>query len=273
MRRKRARPFWALLRADFRMLRRHGVGTVYLLLGVGYALGLRYLAPEDSRGMWTALLLFSDPGTLALFFMGAIVLYEKNQRVYGALYAAGVTPGRYLAAKCLSAALLGTAVGCFVSWFSNPAVTAFAPGAELSSAGLEGLAGRLNLSGLLQGDLDGLWATGICMGLGGVFFTCVSLIPAGVCASLNGFVLLSALAEALLVAPAMADCFLPLPEAAGFHPGVFLLRLLTRPEGVLAWRQNPMLWEQGAAFLGWMILAFWAARGMCRRLLCGKGGL
>ena len=119
MKQKRAHPLRALLRADCSLLWRHGIAAVYLLLMLFYTAALRFLVPDGMRQRLTALLLLTDPATLSLFFMGAIVLYEKNQHIYPALYAAGVRARTCALSKCIVMSLLGTFVGCAVMWFSS----------------------------------------------------------------------------------------------------------------------------------------------------------
>ena len=259
MSRRRAHPFRAALRADGRMLRRHGIVLLYVFLALLYAAALRFLAPDEQRPLFTALLLLTDPATLSLFFMGAVVLYEKNQHIHAALYTCGLRPGTWLASKCLTFSLLGALAGGFVLWFSDPAVLRADAGAELFAT-------------VGAGNLTAMFVTLACMLLGGVFFTCLSVPPAAGVRTLNGFILAVAGIEILFLLPAVAELFRSLPSFAGYHPAVLLARALRQPEQVPGWlRQTETLW-QCAAFLGWLCLGWLLALGSARRLLTGKGG-
>lgn len=66
----------ALLRGDIRFQYKYGFYFIYLLFSVLY-IGLLYAFPEKWRGKAAILMIFSDPAAMGLFFMGAIVLFEK----------------------------------------------------------------------------------------------------------------------------------------------------------------------------------------------------
>lgn len=259
-RRRRAHPFRALFRADCRMLRRHGIALLYAFLALLYAAVLRFLAPEGQRPLLTTLLLLTDPAVMSLFFMGAVVLYEKNQHIHGALYVSAVRPRSWVLSKCLCFSLLGTLAGCFIQWFSNPAVLRGDAGG-----------GMAILYTLGDGDLTALYVTLACMLLGGALFTCLSVAPAVAVRSLNGFILAVAVAEVALLLPAVIELFWPLPEYAGYHPAVLLARALYRPDQVSGWLGQPEKLKQCAAFLGWLGLAWGLALGFGARLIKGGG--
>ncbi|MBE0600435.1 MAG: ABC transporter permease, partial [Firmicutes bacterium] len=69
-----------LVFADIRFQIRYGFYTIYGLFTLVY-LGLLYALPDAWRGDAAAVMIFTDPAAMGLFFMGAIVLFEKNERV------------------------------------------------------------------------------------------------------------------------------------------------------------------------------------------------
>lgn len=259
MSRKHAHPLRALLRADCRMLWRHGVVVLYVFLSLLYIALLRFATAQDERPRFTALLLLTDPATLSLFFMGAIVLYEKNQHIHAELYAGGVKPASYVLSKCVSSCALGTLAGCLIVWFSSPAVLTVTNGA-------------VDWGSVLDGDLTALGVTAACMLTGGLLFACVSVVPAALSNSLNGFMMAGGLCELIFLAPAVIDLFSPLPEGFGFHPSVLLSRALRRPDLAAARLGEPMLLMQIAALLGCTVLAALLANACATRMLRGKGG-
>ena len=73
--------FLVLLGADIRFQFRYGFYAVYLIVSALYIIAVRLL-PESVRPAARAVVVFSDPAALGLFFMGAILLYEKSDRVF-----------------------------------------------------------------------------------------------------------------------------------------------------------------------------------------------
>lgn len=86
---------------EMRLQRKHGFYAVYALLSVFYILVL-YVLPAAWRPIAGAVMIVSDPATMGLFFMGAIVLLEKSQRVLPALAVSPVRCREYLVAKLVS---------------------------------------------------------------------------------------------------------------------------------------------------------------------------
>ncbi|MEG2316140.1 MAG: hypothetical protein RSC91_07985 [Clostridia bacterium] len=258
MSRKHAHPLRALMRADRKMLWRQGIAPLYLLLTLLYIAVLRFWIPTEHRPLARGLLLLSDPAALSLFFMGAIVLYEKGQHSYPALYAAGVKAHAYVISKCVVMSLWSMVVGCAVCWFSEPSVLVTnAAGVLWETA--------------LSGDVTAVCVTAAVMLLGGVLFTCSSLMLSAVVHSLNGYLLASVLGELLLLVPAVVDQLMPLPAWVGFHPTVWLARGLRTPAAVPAWLNDPLQWAQAAVLLLWLSLAGWGACLAVRATLRGKG--
>lgn len=57
------------------------------------------------------LLVFTDPAAVGLYFMGALLLLEKSQRVLPALAVDPVAPWQYVCSKTLDLSLARTLVG------------------------------------------------------------------------------------------------------------------------------------------------------------------
>lgn len=73
-----------LLKGDIRQQWKYGFYGLYLILTVIYA-GVLSIMPPDWKAPGTALVIFSDPAALGLFFMGAVLLLERSQRVLNPL--------------------------------------------------------------------------------------------------------------------------------------------------------------------------------------------
>lgn len=106
------------LGADIRLQVRHGFYTAYIVVTALYAVALVELARVSSSGVVRGVasaLIFTDPATLGAFFVGGLVLLEKQQ---GSLYAVFVTPLRpveYFVAKAVSLTVLATATSAVIA--------------------------------------------------------------------------------------------------------------------------------------------------------------
>lgn len=126
----------ALLCADVKLQFRHGFYAAYAVLTILYVLGLNALSPTASEGVLRAVavvLIFTDPATLGAFFVGGLVLLEKQ---HGSLEAVMVTPVRrreYLASKAASLTVLALATTAAMAWATGLPVR---PGPLLVGCGL-----------------------------------------------------------------------------------------------------------------------------------------
>ena len=68
----------SLILWDIRFQARYGFYFLYAVLTAIYVAVLSAV-PEGGREKATAILIFSDPASMGLFFMGAIVLLEKSR--------------------------------------------------------------------------------------------------------------------------------------------------------------------------------------------------
>jgi fluoroquinolone transport system permease protein len=113
------RRFAAALANDVRFQYRYGFYLLYLVVSVVYA-GMLLAMPQGWRPLAAALVLFSDPAALGLFFMGGIILFEKSERTLDFLFVSPFTPGEYLCAKILSLAVISTLAGLAIVSISIP---------------------------------------------------------------------------------------------------------------------------------------------------------
>lgn len=159
----------------------------YLLYGILTALYLAalYAMPEGWRGKAASIFIFSDPAAMGLFFMGAIVLLEKSQRVPCAFAVSPVRAMEYIAAKVASLGVIGLAVAAVL-----------AIGAKT---------GHLVLT--LLGTA-----------LSGIIFTLLGIILATKITSLNQFILWTVPVETMGFAPAILHLFGAAPAVLPFYP-------------------------------------------------------
>ncbi len=177
---------WRLLAADVRFQWKYGFYLVYAVFTGLYLLALA-AAPQSARRVVAAVVIFTDPAAMGLFFMGAIVLMEKSQRVHCALAVSPAREGEYMAAKLGSLMLIGLAVA---------GVLAVAGGVPDVGACLLGVA------------------------LGSCLCSACGLIAAERSQSLNQFVLLAAPFEVALCLPPALLLFGHHSPWLMAHPGV-----------------------------------------------------
>lgn len=90
-----------MLKNDIRLLFREGIIPLYFLITIIYLIIISAI-PLAWKDVVTRILIFSDPTTLGLYFMGAIVLTEKSQRVESAFSILPITTTKYALSKLLS---------------------------------------------------------------------------------------------------------------------------------------------------------------------------
>lgn len=182
----------ALTWTDIRFQMKYGFYALYFLVTALYAFAIRLL-PTSWRGTASIIAVFTDPAALSLFFMGAIVLLERDERTLAALSVSPVLPVEYLLAKVMS-------LSC---------IALFAGAAIRLACGFT--FGSLFVFGLLGGS---------------ALFTLIALAIGSRITGLNRFILATAPVEVLVFLPAFLWFFGALPDWALAHPGCAVLDLL-----------------------------------------------
>lgn len=111
-----------LLGSDIRFQWRYGFYGVYVVLSLFYVAVVR-LVPEGWRPAARALTLYSDPAALGFFFIGAIVLFEKGERVLSALSVSPVRPWEYTLSKLVSLGLISSVSSLVIQTAGGGAVS------------------------------------------------------------------------------------------------------------------------------------------------------
>lgn len=190
-----------LMKGDLRFIKKYGILFLYLLFTILYLM-LLSLFDGEIRKTVGIILIFTDPAAMGLFFMGAIILLEKSQRVHCSLAVAPIKISEYICAKVISIALLSTLVGMILGGYSN-----------------------LNIIEI-----------GYAVFLSSTLFSFCGLIVATKSDSLNRFLLLTVPFELLLFLPAILYQFRTLDFMLWLlHPSVSAMHLmLGRAEGRIA---------------------------------------
>lgn len=163
---------------------RYGFYFLYAVLTVVYGMVL-YALPEGWREKAAAILIFSDPASMGLFFMGAIVLLEKSQRTPWAFAASPVRPMEYVIGKVGSLSAVSLAVAAVL------ALTA----------------GVGNLPMVLLGTA-----------MAGGMFTLSGIVVAAKISSLNQFILWTVPVEVVGFVPAVLHLFGITPDWLRYYP-------------------------------------------------------
>jgi len=181
----------ALLFGDIRFQFKYGFYFIYLVFTLLY-IGLLYALPVAWRKTAGILMIFSDPAAMGLYFMGAIVLFEKSERVLNSIAISPVKPFEYVLSKLCSMAVISTVVAVAIG-FSV---------------------------GIIQ-NAAFLIAVFFCSCL----FSAMGLMIAVKTTTLNGFIIATILPQLLINIPAFAWLFGYKKTWLLFHPGVSMIEL------------------------------------------------
>lgn len=174
----------SLLLWDMQFQAKYGFYFLYGALSVIYIVIL-FAIPENWKENASAILIFSDPAAMGLFFMGAIVLLEKNQHTPCAFAVSPVKEMEYVISKVVS--LLGISL--------------------VVATILALVAGVNNLLFVLLGTA-----------LSSIIFTLLGVIVATEIQSLNQFIIYTVPVEIICFVPAVLHLFKITPQWFEFYP-------------------------------------------------------
>ncbi len=212
----------ALLLGDIRFQFKYGFYFLYLIFTILY-ISLLYALPAAWREQAAVLMIFTDPAAMGLYFMGAIVLFEKGERVLDSIAISPVKPLEYVVSKLSSIALIATAVGLLI-----------------------GLGG-----GVVANPF--FFVAGVF--LGACLFSAVGLMVAVNIATLNQFIVATIPAELFINIPAIAWLFGWKPGWLIFHPGVCIIELCQNGAYALSAAFILVVWTVMSALFARFMLA------------------
>lgn len=102
--------FKKLVFSDIRMQYKYGFYMLYLFFTIFY-IAILLAMPASWRQKVAYLLIFTDPAAMGLYFLGAIVLFEKSERVLNSIAVSPVKTYEYVLSKLFSLAAISTIVG------------------------------------------------------------------------------------------------------------------------------------------------------------------
>ena len=169
---------------DMRFQAKYGFYFLYAVLTVIY-IAVLFALPENWKEKAAAILIFSDPASMGLFFMGAIVLLEKSQHTTCALAVSPVHAAEYVIAKVSSLSVISLVVAAILA---------------------------------LTADADHLHIVLFGTFISGVIFTLLGIIAATKIESLNQFILWAVPIETVCFVPAILHLFKITPAWCGYYP-------------------------------------------------------
>lgn len=184
----------ALIRGDLRFQFKYGFYFLYLFFTLFY-IGLLAAFPPSWRQKAALLMVYSDPASIGLFFMGGIVLYEKSERVLDSLAVSPIRTRDYVFSKLLSLSVISSAVSLAIGAFGN----------------------------ILNSPLSFF----VAIVLGSCLFSALGLIVAARIKTLNEFLILTVPLQIFINIPAVWYIFGERPLWLLPHPGVCMIELFT----------------------------------------------
>jgi fluoroquinolone transport system permease protein len=187
----------SLFKGDVTFQVKYGFYFVYTVFTLFYVL-LLFVFPESLRETAAAIMIYTDPAAMGLFFMGAIVLLEKSQRVLNSIAVSPVKVYEYILSKVISLGLISTLVGMIIAFCAKA---------------------------------DNLLTAAVGIFLGSVIFSLFGLIVAVKVGSLNHFMVATVPLELLCFQPAIVYLFGYGKPYLLLQPGCIVIRMILGKNG------------------------------------------
>lgn len=210
---------------DIRFQAKYGFYFLYAALTVIYGVVL-FAVPEGWREKTAAILIFSDPASMGLFFMGAIVLLEKSQHIPCAFAVSPVRAAEYIAAQVGSLSAISLVVAAVLA---------------------------------MAADVDNIPVVLLGTALSSVVFSLMGIIIATEIGSLNQFILWTVPVEIACFVPGILHLFRITPAWFQYYPtnicmdmiagrvpsaaGIFSVAALTAILGILSKKRVLKMWS------------------------------
>ena len=171
-----------LICGDIHFQWKYGFYFIYFILTVLYVCGIAAL-PEHWKTDIASIMIYSDPAAMGLFFMGAIVLLEKSQKVLNAMVVSPVKISEYILSKTVALIAISTVIALILGLVS----------------------GSNHLLGIAVGTA-----------LTSAIFTMLGIIAATKISNLNQFLIVIMPIEIVCFVPPIAGLFVTLPDVFCF---------------------------------------------------------
>lgn len=105
-----------LIKQDISFQFRQGFYLVYAIISAIY-IGIMIFLSDNITNTLLPIIIFADPTSIGFFFIGAILFFEREQRVTEALFVTPVTKTSYILSKCISLTLISLIVTLLITIF------------------------------------------------------------------------------------------------------------------------------------------------------------
>ena len=182
-----------LICSDIHFQWKYGFYFIYFILTVLYVCGIASL-PGHWKTDIASIMIYSDPAAMGLFFMGAIVLLEKSQKVLNAIVVSPVKMSEYILSKTVALIAISTVIAMILGLVSGSnQLLSIAVGTALTSA----------------------------------IFTMLGIIAATKISNLNQFLIVIMPIEIGCFVPPIVGLFVKLPDIFRFFPFTACMNLIT----------------------------------------------
>ena len=107
-----------LICGDIHFQWKYGFYFIYFILTVLYVCGIAALTGHWKTDI-ASIMIYSDPAAMGLFFMGAIVLLEKSQKVLNAMVVSPVKVSEYILSKTIALIAISTIIALILGFVSG----------------------------------------------------------------------------------------------------------------------------------------------------------
>lgn len=189
-----------LIRGDIHFQWKYGFYFTYFILTLLYVCVIASLSEYWKKDI-AAIMIYSDPAAMGLFFMGAIVLLEKSQKVLNAMVVSPVKVSEYILSKTIALIAISTIIALILGLVS----------------------GSNHLLGIAVGTA-----------LTSAIFTMLGIIAATRISNLNQFLIVIMPIEIICFVPPIVGLFVKLPDIFSFFPFIACMNLITGKSSLLS---------------------------------------
>ncbi|MDD6035619.1 MAG: ABC transporter permease [Lachnospiraceae bacterium] len=221
-----------VIKGDMMFQWKYGFYGLYFLLIIIYLVIFSFFS-GDVKNTIVSICVYSDPAAMGMFFMGALLLLEKSQRITSSIAISPVTPEEYILGKVLSIGIISVFVGIIL---------------------------------MTQGGCANYLLCVIGLFTGSAFFSLCGIIVGAKIESLNQYILWTIPFEIVGFVPVILyrNGFLWDNRLMILHPGCSVMQLL---EG-----NQEMALLSIISVIVWLIFLFWIADLSVRKMFRISGG-
>ena len=222
-----------VIKGDMFFQWKYGFYMLYLLMIIIYYVIFSFLT-GNVKDTIVSICVYSDPAAMGMFFMGALILLEKSQRITNTIAISPVTVEEYILGKIVSVGIISEIVGVIL---------------------------------MLQGHTENYFLCAIGIFAGSVIFSLCGIIVGAKIESLNQYIIGTLPFEIIGFVPVILYRigFMWNNKLMIRHPGCSVMRLI---EG-----DTEMAMGAVASIVIWIILLFWRADISVRKMFRKSGGV